>query len=140
MRVIAESGKMPCALCMTAALFVGCVLSSDASAASLRSPDRAYTANQVRNKMGVHYQVRNVKGRSVVLTTRAQFPSWNTVKAGKYDRASTKFAAAYHYSHDGAYTWVGVWSLSDAEFIGAVRLDGQWTVRIPDSVFEDVER
>ena len=28
---------------------------------------------------------------------------------------STVFAAAYHYSHDGLYTWIGYWSTSGGE-------------------------
>lgn len=116
------------------AMFLGCAIALGAASDGRRSPDGKYAATLTRSDSGTHFQVKEVKGGRVVLTTRAQYPSPNDVKAGKFSADSTKFAAAYHYGHEGQYTWIGVWNLKDGEFIRSAREEG-WTSQIPSSVF-----
>ncbi|MBI4491219.1 MAG: hypothetical protein HY690_00285 [Chloroflexi bacterium] len=93
---------------------------------SLHSPDRRYAAALVTAASGVHYRVDDLTTGHSVLTTRAQYPTWNTVAAGAFSPDNTRFAAAYHYSHDGTYTWVGIWSLASGELAGS-RIIAGWT-------------
>lgn len=106
----------------------------------IRSPDGKYEARKTDTKSGVHYEVKLVDGGDTVLITSAEHPSWNQVVAGRFSADSTEFAAAYHYGHEGKYTWIGVWSLKDGEFVGDVRKKGEWTYDIPSSAFEDAEK
>jgi hypothetical protein len=110
---------------------------SEAATTFPRSPNGKYEAAAVRGENGgSHFQVKEVEGGRVVLTTSAQYETPNDVKAGKFSADSTKLAAAYHYGHAGQYTWVGLWSLKTGERVGMVILKG-WTEIIPDSVFDE---
>jgi hypothetical protein len=42
---------------------------------------------------------------------------------------SKKIAAAYHYSHEGQYTWVGIWDIESGNLIDTKRRSG-WTTDI----------
>ena len=102
-----------------------------------RSPNGKYQATSVRDdEGGAHYQVTEIgREQAVLMTTHAQYQSPNDVKACSFSADSAKFAAAYHYGHEGNYTWVGVWSLPDGKFLRPDRLKG-WEIMIPDSIFE----
>jgi hypothetical protein len=120
-----------------AGTIVGC---RSLSAEEIHSKDGKYSAQKVKDeKGGIHFQVIEVDGGRVVITTHAEYTSPNDVKAGKFSTDSTKFAAAYHYGHAGNYTWVGVWDLNTGKFVRSVRLSG-WVNIIPNSVFEDSEK
>ena len=60
---------------------------------------------------------------------RAQYKTPNDVKAGTFSANSKEFAAAYHYGHDGGYTWIGIWSVENGEMIREERRPG-WTTDI----------
>ena len=120
-------------------IVAGIALALGASAgceAGRRSSSGKYEAVTVRTKTGIHYQVKEGPEGRVVLTTCAQYSTWNDVKCGRFSKDSTMFAAGYHYAHAGKYTWVGVWSLPKGKFVRSVRLDG-WHGSIPDSVFKE---
>ena len=68
--------------------------------------------------------VRDVSANRTVVRTFAEFPTPNDVKAGLFSPDSKEFAAAYHYSHDGNYTWVGIWDLETGKLSRKVRLEG----------------
>jgi hypothetical protein len=71
------------------------------------------------------YEVVDAKTSRSVLTTISEYPeSRNDVKAARFSDDSKKFAVAYHYSHDGAYTWIGVWSTETGEFLYSKRMEG----------------
>lgn len=99
-----------------------------ACAQALRSPDGKYEAKPVpsgKDAKDVHYEIRDVATGRLVLRTYAQYPTANDVKAGGFSLDSKRFAAAYHYGHDGNYTWIGVWSVETGKFSGSpIRLDG----------------
>ncbi|MFO1432472.1 MAG: hypothetical protein U1F76_20415 [Candidatus Competibacteraceae bacterium] len=65
------------------------------------SPDGKYEAVRVGSADDMHFQVKEVKTGHVVLTTHAEYPNPNNVKAGLFSSDSKEFAAAYHYSHEG---------------------------------------
>lgn len=118
-------------------VFVGLVLVlalSVCAQSSERSPDGKYQAIEVRSGNDVHYQVKEVNTDRVVLTTTAQYRTPNDVKAGMFSPDSKEFAAAYHYSHAGNYTWIGVWSLETGNVVRTERKNG-WTTDIA-SVFK----
>jgi hypothetical protein len=97
------------------------------------SPNGKYEAVRISDeRSGVHFQVKEVDGGRVILTTTAQYVTPNDVKAGKFSADSTKIAAAYHYG--GPYTWIGVWSLKTGDLIGAVIVK-DWVATIPDTAF-----
>lgn len=100
-----------------------------------RSTNGKYEAVRIKDdKGGIHFQVKEVDGGKVVLTTSAQYETPNDVKAGNFNADSTQLAAAYHYG--GPYTWIGVWSLKTGKRLGTTILKG-WVTSIPDSVFEE---
>ena len=106
-------------------------------AGEFRSPDGKFEATLVRPEpAAVHYQVKEVATGHVVLVTHGEYPTPNDVKAARFSKDSTRFAAAYHYGHlpGQPYTWIGVWRLSDGKLVREERLDGFQTT-IPDSVF-----
>ena len=118
------------------AVFALLVLSACGSVAgqTLTSPDKRYRAEVVRSN-GTHYQVVEVASGRVVLTTSAQFSTPNDVKAGAFGTSAAgdvRFAAAYHYSHSGNYTWIGVWSLDGKRVHSTTR--PVWTKEIGDDV------
>ena len=80
------------------------------------SSDGKYEAVRVGSGDDVHFQVKEVKTGRVVLTTYAQYPG-NKVKAGVFSPDAKEFAAAYHYGHDGNYTWIGIWSLETGKLL-----------------------
>ncbi len=109
----------------------------DAGTRAAQDPEGKYEAARVTMDSGTHYQVSETGGeRRVILTTRAQYSTRNDVKVKAFSPDSTAFAAGYHYSHSGEYTWVGVWSLPDGKFVRSVHLDG-WARSIPASVFSE---
>jgi len=81
------------------------------------SRDGRYKATLVRQGGSAHYHVQEIETDRLVLVTRAQYDTPNDAKAGGFSSDSAKFAAAYHYGHDGGYTWIGVWSTQDGEFL-----------------------
>jgi hypothetical protein len=88
----------------------------------------------VNNYSGMHYQVMDIATGNIVLTTWAQYTSRNNVKAGGFSPDSGKFAAAYHYGHQGSYTWIGVWSTQTGQFLYPVSKPGY--TRSFDGVFD----
>ncbi len=77
---------------------------------SFLSPDMRYEATRVGMGGEIHYQVKEVETGRVVLLTYPEY-SPNDVKAGAFSPDSKKLAAAYHYSHLGHYTWIGIWDI-----------------------------
>ena len=91
---------------------------------TVESPDRKYEATRVGSDRELRYVVRDVSANRTVVRTFAEFPTPNDVKAGLFSPDSKEFAAAYHYSHDGNYTWVGIWDLETGKLSRKVRLEG----------------
>ena len=98
-----------------------------AQAGALQSPDKKYQAIQVSSGNDVHYQVKEADTDRVVLTTTAQYATPNDVKAGLFSPDSKEFAAAYHYGHEGRYTWIGIWALETGKLVRTERKNGEWT-------------
>lgn len=113
-------------------LLVTCVVF--AQSGGLRSPDGKYQAMQVGAGSDQHYQIKEVGTERVVLTTQAQYRTPNDVKAGLFSADGKEFAAAYHYGHEGSYTWIGIWSLETGQLVRTERKSG-WT-RDVASVFK----
>lgn len=97
-----------------------------AQSGALLSPDKKYQAIRVGSGDDWHYQVKEVDTGQVVLTTTAEHPTPNDVKAGMFSPDAKEFAAAYHYGHEGSYTWIGVWSLANGQRVRTERKQG-WT-------------
>ncbi len=99
-----------------------------AQAGSLRSSNGKYEATlKVRTHDDVHYQVKERSTGRKILTTRPQYRGTpNDVKAGMFSPDSQFFAAAYHYSHDGDYTWIGIWNVRTRSLIKSKKRSG-WT-------------
>lgn len=89
------------------------------------SPDGRYKAIMLDDGSG--YQVVETKTDSVVLTTTAQYSTYNDVKTGGFSPDSKKFAAVYHYGHEGSYSWIGVWSTETGELLYTKRKSGYTT-------------
>jgi len=99
------------------------------------SPNGQYKAITVSALDGsTHYQVLDVQTHDVKLTTSAQYPTVNDVKDGAFSADSTRFAAAYYYSHAGSYTWVGIWDIESGKQIDTRTFAG--FVGVSDSIFE----
>jgi hypothetical protein len=81
------------------------------------SPDGRFSATLVRDGANAHYEVREIETGRLILTTHAQYWTPNDVKAGGFSSDSKKFAAVYHYGHEGEYTWIGVWDTETGEFL-----------------------
>lgn len=111
---------------MVVAPSVGCRL-------YLRSPDGRYQAISLGDGADIHYQVIEISTRRVLLTTRAQYKTPNDVKTGTFSADSQEFAAAYHYGHEGRYTWIGVWSVSSGQMIREEKWSG-WRTDICQAV------
>jgi hypothetical protein len=88
------------------------------------SPDGKFCANKSGAGNNIHYEVRETETDKVVFTTYAQYETPNDVKTRQFSSDSKKFAAAYHYSHDGSYTWIGVWSTETGEFLYSKSMEG----------------
>ena len=94
------------------------------------SPDDKYQAVRVALGNGdEHYQVKEIGTGRIVMTTHAQYETPNVVKAGLFSPDSKKFAAAYHYGHEGNYTWVGIWDIETGNLVDTKRQSG-WTTDI----------
>ncbi len=110
---------------LTLWLFSILFLSGCADAGSFPdSPDGRYKAKKVGAGADIHYQVVEIKTGRIVLTTRAEYDTPNDVKAGGFSSDSKKFAAVYHYGHEGGYTWIGVWNTETGEFLYSKRKSG----------------
>ena len=88
-----------------------------------------FAAKLVSTETGTHYQVVDRKSGQLILTTHAEFPTNNDVKAGGFSDDWKKFAAAYHYGGSGSYTWIGVWSTETGKFLYSVTRDN-WTTSL----------
>jgi hypothetical protein len=95
----------------------------------LRSPDGRYQASEVGTGNDIHYKVTDMSTGHELFTTQAQYKTPNDVKAGTFSPDSQEFAAAYHYGHEGSYTWIGVWNVGTGRFVRSERLPG-WTTDI----------
>jgi hypothetical protein len=98
------------------------------------TPIPPYTVAIVRTDTGIHCQVKETKTGRVVLTTWAQYLTFNDVKDCRFSSDWRKFAAAYHYGHAGNYTWIGVWSTETGKFLHSKTEPG-W-IGIPAGVFD----
>lgn len=92
--------------------------------ANVLSADGRYEAIPVGQHPNVHYEVRDRSSGSLLFTTHAQYSTPNDVKAGIFLFDSRLFAAAYHYGHDGGYTWIGIWDTEKKYRIQSRRKDG----------------
>lgn len=121
-RWMALTGAVP----VLVAIVLVWAVSVGAQADALRSPDGKYEAVPVGSGKDRHYQVQDMETKRVVFTTSAQYPTPNDVKAGMFSPDAKEFAAAYHYGHEGSYTWIGVWSLANGQRVRTERKQG-WT-------------
>lgn len=87
-------------------------------------PQNPYRAGRVYSDTGIHCQVIEIATNRVVLTTWAEYTTYNDVKACGFSSDWKKFAAAYHYGHEGNYTWIGVWSTETGAFLYSKREPG----------------
>ncbi len=95
-----------------------------------RSPDGKYKAISIAlGESGEHYQIKEIGTERIVMTTHAQYETKNDVKAGLFSPDSKKIAAAYHYGHEGEYTWVGIWDIETGNLVDTKRKSG-WTTDI----------
>lgn len=92
--------------------------------ANIVSPDGKYEAIPVGDYPDVHYQVREKSSGARLFTTRARYRTPNDVKAGIFLFDSRLFAAAYHYGHDGGFTWIGIWDMEKKYRIQSRRKSG----------------
>lgn len=97
------------------------------------SPDGRYGAVIVGEGNDRHYELREIETGRIVLTTHAQYSTPNEVKAGIFSPDSKKFAAAYHYGHEGGYTWIAIWDIESGGLSRSERKSG-WTTDI-ESMF-----
>jgi hypothetical protein len=115
---------LPLAILLLASLACSSTITPPASGIS---PDDRFQAQltSTSNNINSAYEVIEIKTGNLVLTTYSQYPeSRNNVKAAKFSDDSKKFAVAYHYSHNGDYTWVGVWSTETGEFLYSGEIRG----------------
>lgn len=104
-----------------------------------QSPDGKYQGVLASlGSSGKHYQIKEVGTGRIVMTTNAQYETENDVKAGLFYSDSRKIAAAYHYSHEGQYTWVGIWDIETGNQIDTKRKTG-WTTDLYWVFNEDEE-
>ncbi|HVF14330.1 MAG TPA: toll/interleukin-1 receptor domain-containing protein [Acidimicrobiales bacterium] len=73
---------------------------------------------------GINYQVVNLATSAVVLTTIDEYGEANEVQTADFSADSTIFAAGYHFSHEGLYTYVGYWSTSSGALVTSKRVPG----------------
>ena len=120
-----------------AAAVAAVVACSNVEGQTITSPDKHYRGEVVRSN-GTHYQIVEVATGRTLLTTSGQFPSANDVKGGAFGASPAgepRFAAAYHYSHTGNYTWIGVWSM-DGKLVHSTTRP-EWTKEI-GNVFSEL--
>lgn len=84
---------------------------------------------------GVHYQVFEISNNRLILTTNAKYETPNDVKAGGFSADNHRFAAVYHYSDQGDYTWIGVWRVETGELLYTLEKAG-WTTDL-SGVFDE---
>ena len=94
----------------------------------LRSLNGIYEASPIICGSEAHYQVKNIKTGDLFVTI-SEYRTVNDVKSGIFSSDSHEFAAAYHYSHEGAYTWIGIWDTQTGELIRTIRKPG-WIYNI----------
>ena len=94
----------------------------------MRSPNGQYTASAAPysgQPNNVHYRVASSDGSNrVYFDTFAQYKTPNDVKVGMFSSDSRYFAAAYHYGHNGGYTWIGIWDINNQSLIRSVKKSG----------------
>ena len=88
------------------------------------SPNGQYRAMKVGEGKSIHYQIEEVKTNRVLLVTQSQYGNSNDVKAGVFSPDSREFAAAYHYGHDGKYTWIGIWNIQTGQLLRVEKQKG----------------
>jgi hypothetical protein len=121
-------------------IFIGMIIWGQSNysvlAQTLISPNGKYEAVRVSQGNGnVHYQIQERASGHILMTSRAQYKTPNDVKVGAFSSDSKQFAAAYHYSHKGKYTWIGVWTIATGSFRRETKISG-FVRSIPPSVFE----
>ena len=102
------------------------------------SPDGRFQARLTESSDYTNsaYEVIEIGTGKTILITHSQYPDMpNDVKAEVFSADSKMFAVAYHYSHAGNYTWVGIWSTETGEFLYGERIE-KWTTNI-DEVFDN---
>jgi len=95
----------------------------------LVTPDGNFKAIKVENGKNIHYKVLSVEDNSVNFLTKAQYETPNDVKAATFSPDSREFAAAYHYGHDGGYTWIGIWNVKTGELVRSIRREN-WVTKL----------
>lgn len=100
------------------------------------SPNGRYKAELISiPPKGLHYQIIDTNTNRISFATREERGrTQNDVKAGRFSRDSTQFAAAYHYGHKGKYTWIGNWIVETGVLRNSQKLPG-FVRNIPDSAF-----
>jgi hypothetical protein len=110
-------------------LFLASLVATCSCPERMESVNGRYRATKVQDGSDAHYQVTETATGRIVLTTTAQYSTANDVKAGGFSADSTMFAAAYHYEHEGRYTWIGVWSTETGEFLYSKK-QAKWTTSL----------
>jgi len=99
----------------------------------LISPNKRYEAKlkTIRNNKDKHYEIVDLETNQVIFMTHSEYPeSINNVKAGGFSCDSEKFAAIYHYSHDGGYSWIGVWDVKAAKFLSSTKIQKEYRTNL----------
>ena len=82
------------------------------------------------------YEVIEIETGKTILTTHSEYPDRpNDVKAEIFSADSKMFGVAYHYSHAGSYTWVGIWSTETGEFLYGEKIE-YWTTNL-ENVYDN---
>ncbi len=93
------------------------------------SPDGKYEASHIGSGADLHCQVKEIETGRIALTTQAQYRTPNDVKACAFCPDVKRFAAAYHYGHEGRYTWIGIFSITTGGLLGERKIPG-WTTDV----------
>ena len=101
-------------------------------AGGIISPNGRYFTERIVSGNNAHYSVLEFRGKAApryIFTTHAQYSTPNDVKAGIFSTNSEFFAAAYHYGHQGRYTWIGVWRTDNGQLVKTSTTPG-WITNI----------
>ncbi len=127
-------------------VFMMCTVACESCKFTPTSPNGLIQAEKVTsidpNLNGVpapvtKFVVTEIKTKRLILITHAKYETPNDAKACLYSHDSKKFAAYYHYgkNEEHGYTWAGVWSLENGEFLYAREYPG-W-IQIPEDDFPE---
>ncbi len=91
------------------------------------SPNGKYEAVLVGSDKIQNYHIKDQTTGEIIFQTKGPYGKQNDVKAAMFSDDSQQFAAAYHFSHEGGYTWIGVWDVNTGNMIRTEKVDGYTT-------------